>query len=54
MKEKSAIINMSLSPNLRDRKGVVLMLELLFLLFVTIVANVISYYVCKWLDSNRK
>ena len=38
----------------RDGKGVFLLLDFLILLFVTIMANVISYYICKWLDSNNK
>jgi len=30
------------------------MSEFTFLLLVTIMANVISYFICKWLDSNNK
>ena len=28
------------------------MLDLVILLIVSIMANVISYFICKWLDSN--
>lgn len=37
-----------------NREGVSVMSSLICNFLVTVGANVVSYYICKWLDSYRK
>ena len=40
-------------PNRRSRKEVDSMEEILTTFLVSVIAGVVSYYICKWLDSRR-
>ena len=40
-------------PNTGNRKGAS-KIEILAVLMITVMANVTSHYICKWLDSKKK
>lgn len=47
---KLYVCNLELSHPIWQHKGAVLMSDILISFLVSVMANVVSYYVCKWLD----
>ena len=55
MVEKYAIlVSLPCFPNLATERGRVTVNAVLTNFIVTVGANVVAYYICKWLDSQRK
>ncbi len=40
-------------PNLQQKGGACLMVELFTTFLVSVLAGVVSYYICKWLDRDK-
>ena len=40
-------------PNLQQKGGVSLMEEILTSFLISVVASVVGYYICKWLDRDE-
>ena len=45
-------IILELSLPIWQQKGGVVMTDILISFLISVTANVVSYYVCKWLDGN--
>ena len=40
-------------PNLQQKGGVSLMEEILTSFLISVIASVVDYYICKWLDRDE-